>query len=186
MFVARPPSPQMQTERLNLEVPTLAHWKDWAEIRRQSRTFLAPWEPSWGVDHLSKAAFRRRLHAYRNDKTVRPFFIIRRADDQLLGGVTLNNIRYGVVQSASLGYWLGEPFAGQGYMTEALSRVMDYAFDEMKLHRLEAACMPANKASRRLLERLGFQEEGFFRGYLKINGVWEDHVIYSLLSPRSG
>jgi ribosomal-protein-alanine N-acetyltransferase len=109
------------------------------------------------------------------------FFILRDADDALLGGITLSNVRRGVCQAASVGYWLGAPFTGQGFMTEAVGVLADYSFRELRLHRIEAACLPSNAASIAVLQRNGFQREGLAREYLKINGVWQDHVLFALL-----
>jgi ribosomal-protein-alanine N-acetyltransferase len=108
-------------------------------------------------------------------------FVFRAEDDVLLGGISLSNIRRGVAQTASIGYWIAERHARRGYMSESLTAMLDFAFKTLGLHRVEAACLAANEASRRLLEKHGFQEEGVARGYLRINGRWQDHVIYSLL-----
>ncbi len=115
-----------------------------------------------------------------------PFFVFRRTDGALVGGVTLASVRRGVAQAGSIGYWLGERFARQGLMTDALTALIPYLFDEIKLHRVEAACIPTNERSMRLLERCGFVREGFARRYLRINGVWQDHYLYARLvdDPR--
>ena len=94
------------------------------------------------------------------------FFLFQEADDTLLGGLTLSNVRRGVTQAAAVGYWVGNPYAGRGYMTRALAGAVRFAFDELKLHRVEAACMPNNLASIRVLERNRFQREGLARRYL--------------------
>ncbi len=178
--------PVIAGDRVFLRPPRLGDWRAWVALRRQSRDFLAPWEPVWSRDHLSKAAFRRRLHHYRHNETVRAFLIFRHEDDALLGGVTLSNIRFGVSKSCSLGYWIGAPYARQGYMSEALDLVLNHAFLSLGLHRIEAACLPANEASRRLLDKCGFRQEGLAREYLKINGRWQDHLLFALLKsdPR--
>ncbi|WP_428674636.1 GNAT family N-acetyltransferase, partial [Roseibium sp.] len=82
-------------------------------------------------------------------------------------------------QAVTLGYWMGEPFAGNGYMTEAVAVAVRYAFDELRLHRVEAACIPDNTRSIRLLEKAGFEREGLMRSYLKIDGRWCDHFLYA-------
>lgn len=173
------PRLELRTKRLILGEPTLADWPEWASVREQSREFLTPWEPRWGPAHLSESGFRDRF--LRSNSESRTFFLFRASDGQLMGGVTISNIRYGVSLSASFGYWLGQPFTGQGYMTEAMERLIDYCFDDLYLHRLEAACIPDNGPSRRLICRLGFQEEGLARQYLKINGEWRDHVLHALI-----
>ncbi len=157
----------------------------WAELRTMSREHLTPWEPQWARDELSKSAFRRRLRHYARearDDLGYAFVIIAEDNERLLGGLTLSNVRRGVTQAAALGYWLGKPHTGKGYMTAAVSAVLPYAFFGLKLHRIEAASMPDNLASIRVLEKTGFEREGLARRYLKINGVWEDHILFSRLA----
>jgi len=157
----------------------------WAELRAASREHLTPWEPQWPRDELTRSAFRRRLRHYQREQREDlgyAFLILRERDDRLLGGMTLSNVRRGVTQAAALGYWLGLGHVHQGYMTEAVKAILPFAFQELRLHRLEAACMPANQASIRVLERCGFEREGYARRYLRINGVWEDHILYSRIA----
>ena len=172
------------TERLRLRAPIAGDWASWADVRRQSKTFLQPWEPTWPPDSLSRGSFRRRIEQAEREAregTARSFLLLRRDSDTVIGGLTISHIRRGVSQTASLGYWLGEAHTRKGFMTEALTTAIPFAFTELKLHRIEAACLPKNDASRRLLERLGFHEEGRARGYLKIDGRWQDHVLFGLL-----
>jgi ribosomal-protein-alanine N-acetyltransferase len=177
--------PRLETARFILRRPGLADFRDWAVLRAASRDFLVPWEPSWPDDALSLAAFRRRLRQlateWRHDQGY-GFFIFRREGEQLLGGVNLSHLRRGVAQTASVGYWMGEAHANQGGMSEAMLALLPYAFERLGLHRVEAACLPTNKASRALLAKLGFREEGYAVRYLKINGTWQDHVLHSLLA----
>jgi len=112
-----------------------------------------------------------------------PLFLFRQKDGQVVGGVTLSNIRRQPAQAATLGYWVGEAHARQGYMTEALAVVREHAFAVLDLSRLEAACLPANIASRRLLERCGFKYEGVAQAFLQIDGRWRNHVLYAALRP---
>jgi ribosomal-protein-alanine N-acetyltransferase len=168
-----------------LRAPQMSDYAAWAELRAMSRAHLAPWEPAWPRDDLSRSAYRRRLRHYvreaREDLGY-AFLIFEAANDSLVGGLTLSNVRRGVTQAATLGYWLGVPHLGRGYMTEAARAAMTHAFDVLRLHRVEAAAQPNNAASIRVLERLGFTREGFARRYLKINGTWEDHVLFALLA----
>ena len=151
-------------------------------LRALSRDFLTPWEPTWPADELSRAAFRRRLRRYardlREDLTY-PFFVFRAGDGVLLGGLTLSHVRRGVAQSASLGYWMGQPHAGRGHMSAAVAALVPFAFQTLRLHRVEAACVPTNQPSIRLLERNGFEREGYAKSYLCINGTWADHYLYA-------
>ncbi len=171
--------------RIYLRPPQRGDWKDWAALRAESRAWLEPWEPSWSRDALSRRAFARRLRACAvNSQTDRgyAFFILERRGDALVGGVSLDDVRRGSGQAASLGYWIGERHARRGYMTDALSALLPFAFDGLELHRLSAAVLERNVASRRVLEKVGFVREGIARKYLRIDGEWQDHVIYGMLS----
>ena len=174
---------------LTLRPPRMEDFEAWSLLRQTSRAFLAPWEPIWPEDDLTRPAFRRRLKRYAQDArddAAYPLFLFRQGDGALLGGLTLGQVRRGVSQTASLGYWIGAPFARQGYMTNAVRAAMGHAFDELRLRRVEAACLPHNEASIRLLERVGFQREGYARKYLCINGAWQDHLLYALLREDFG
>jgi ribosomal-protein-alanine N-acetyltransferase len=176
--------PVLSAGGLLLRPPQIQDYAAWSRLREHSREFLTPWEPCWSNDELSRAAFRRRLKYYQRDIEEEggyAFFLHRVHDKALLGGISLSNIRRGVSQSCSIGYWIGITHARQGIMTAALKPVLGFVFNTLALHRLEAACMPHNEASVRLLERAGFKREGLARRYLKINGVWQDHWQYALL-----
>jgi ribosomal-protein-alanine N-acetyltransferase len=163
----------------------MADYGEWATLREKSRGFLVPWEPTWPTDDLTRGAFRRRLKRYAEDQRTDQayaFFIFRKDDNVLVGGLTLANVRRGVAQAGSLGYWLGEPYVRRGYMTAAVNALVPFSFATLKLHRLEAACIPTNVASIRLLEKCGFKREGHAREYLCINGVWQDHLLYARLA----
>lgn len=177
-------SPLLQGERLYLRAPQVSDYRAWANLRALSRDFLAPWEPLWADDDLERSAFRHRIRHYDDEAaagTAHPFFLFHNSDSRLLGGITLGNIRRGVGQNGMIGYWTGAPYAGQGYMSEALRLLISHAFTKVRLHRLEAACIPSNERSIRLLEKAGFQREGLLRSYLKINGTWQDHLLFSLI-----
>jgi ribosomal-protein-alanine N-acetyltransferase len=176
--------PSIAGEGVMLRTPQVTDYSDWAALREASREFLAPWEPTWPADDLSRSAFRRRIRRYAEDLRTDQgyaFLIIRSADDALVGGLTLANIRRGVAQAGSLGYWMGQPHARHGYMTAAVRAVIPFAFTTLRLHRLEAACIPTNTGSIRLLENTGFVREGYARDYLCINGIWQDHLLYGRL-----
>jgi ribosomal-protein-alanine N-acetyltransferase len=167
-----------------LRMPVLGDFQEWAALRDASRDFLTPWEPVWPPDDLTRAAFRRRLRRYIEDQRTDQayaFLIFRSEDNVLLGGLTLANIRRGVAQAGSIGYWIGRPHANRGYMTAAVKALVPFCFGSLRLHRLEAACIPSNKPSIALLEKCGFQREGYARGYLCINGAWQDHLLYARL-----
>ncbi|MBN42549.1 MAG: 30S ribosomal protein S5 alanine N-acetyltransferase [Alphaproteobacteria bacterium] len=178
-------SVRLEGARAFLRPPCERDWRPYAEIRAASRNFLEPWEPTWPADALSRDAFYRRLARYSNDwqnDTGYSMFVFGQEGSALLGGISLSNVRRGVAQTGTLGYWIGEAYANQGYMREGVSLLLGFCFGELALHRVEAACLPKNTASRRLLLASGFSEDGFARKYLKIRGVWQDHLLFSLLS----
>jgi len=181
--------PALEGARIVMRMPVQGDYREWAILRGESRGFLEPWEPRWAPDELGHAAWRQRLGRYREDYdrgSAIAFFIYEKASGQLLGGITLGNIRYGVAQSGHIGYWIGQRFAGKGFMLDALILLADHAFDTLRLHRIEAACIPGNARSIRVLEKAGFRREGLLRSFLKINGVWEDHFLYALIAGDRG
>jgi ribosomal-protein-alanine N-acetyltransferase len=178
------PLPSIEGEGVVLRTPQMTDFEEWAALREASRDFLNPWEPTWPDDDLTRGGFRRRIRRYAEDLLTDQgyaFVIARCADGALVGGLTLANIRRGVAQAASVGYWMGLPFVRRGYMTVAVRAVIPFAFGPLRLHRLEAACIPTNAASSRLLENAGFVREGYAREYLCINGTWQDHLLYARL-----
>jgi [ribosomal protein S5]-alanine N-acetyltransferase len=178
------PAPLLRGGGLYLRPAQSDDYLAWSSLREGSREFLAPWEPTWPADDLTRGAFRRRLRRQADeigrDESF-PFLIFEQASNTLLGGLTIGGIRRGVAQTATLGYWMGAPHAGKGHMTRAVAVAVAFAFSTLRLHRLEAACIPANVASAALLERNGFRREGFARAYLCINGDWRDHYLFGLL-----
>lgn len=183
------PIPGITGAGVTLRAPQSADFAEWVALREASRNFLTPWEPTWPPDDLTRGAFRRRLKRYSEDQRADlayAFLIFRNDDNAMVGGLTLANIRRGVAQAGSLGYWIGTPFARKGYMTAAVRALIPYSFTTLRLHRLEAACIPDNTASILLLERTGFQREGYARGYLCINGIWQDHLLYARLRDDAG
>jgi [ribosomal protein S5]-alanine N-acetyltransferase len=182
------PLPSIEGDGVMLRTPQMDDFEEWAALRETSRDFLTPWEPTWPVDDLTRAAYRRRIKRYAEDLRSDQgyaFLIARNSDGALVGGLTLANIRRGVAQAGSLGYWTGLPFVRQGYMTAAVRAVIPFAFASLRLHRLEAACIPSNSWSIKLLEKTGFVREGYAREYLCINGIWQDHLLYAHVSDGS-
>jgi [ribosomal protein S5]-alanine N-acetyltransferase len=181
---------RLETERMTLRPPMHADFRAWSALRQDSQEFLASWEPTWAVDHLSRKAFTNRVYwaqrSITNGNAV-PLFLVRRQDDALLGAITLAIIRRGPAQAGTTGYWIGQPFARNGYMKEAIEAVVHYAFRTLDLSRIEAGCLPENTPSRRLLEQCGYKYEGVAQSYLQINGRWRNHVLYAnLRSDRRG
>jgi len=175
---------RIETERMTLRPPVHGDWRGWSDLRRESQAFLVPWEPTWATDHLSRKAFTNRVYwAQRSVSggTALPLFLIRRESEELLGAITLDNIRRGPAQAGTLGYWIGERHARQGYMREAIAALVHHAFHRLDLSRIEAACLPENAPSRALLESCGFKYEGVAQSYLQIGGRWRTHVLYAAL-----
>lgn len=186
-WMAEATGPVLNGQGVRLRPPRPSDYMAWAALREESRAYLQPWEPAWADDDLTRAAFRRRLGVYAREMELGsawPLFVFDPEDEALLGAVTLSNIRRGVAETGTLGYWVGQPHAGQGVGTAAVRAMLAYAFGPLKLHRVEAACLPSNAASRRVLEKTGFRHEGLARAYLKINGRWADHLLFGVLNSE--
>jgi [ribosomal protein S5]-alanine N-acetyltransferase len=184
LFNLQPPALRLDAPRIWLRPPERGDWQAWAALRGESRAFLTPWEPAWPSDALSRASFRRRIARYAMDWRTDQgysFFAFRQEDNALVGGIGLSNVRRGVAETGNLGYWIGGRYARHGYMLEALRLALEFSFDRLRLHRVEAACLPTNAPSRGLLVKAGFREEGYARKYLCIDGIWQDHVLFAIL-----
>jgi [ribosomal protein S5]-alanine N-acetyltransferase len=179
---AKDQSARIEGDGVYLREPVIDDFKQWRALRSESAEFLKPWEPDWQPEELTTISFRQRIRHYRELRlgdTGYPFFVFASHDDSLLGATTLHHLKRGVSQSATLGYWVGAVHARQNVMTRALAALLPYAHGELRLHRVEAACLPRNEASIRLLEKSGFEREGYAKSYLKIAGIWEDHILWS-------
>lgn len=188
-WFARDDTPVLLGPRVTLRAPRSSDYVAWRTLRRDSREFLKPFEPRWSEADLSHRVFSTRIRRGREEAragTDYSFFIFLREEgrETLVGGVTLSNVRRRAAQFATLGYWMGQSYAGKGLMTEAVGALIPFAFDTLNLHRLHAACIPSNDASRRVLEKNGFKEEGFAENYLQIDGKWRDHVLFGLTRER--
>ncbi|MDY0883966.1 GNAT family protein [Dongia soli] len=179
-----PPPPLLRNARVYLRPPQFGDFRQWARLRGESQAFLEPWEPSWGEEALSRATYRDRTTRMARDwraDVAYSFHIFERTNDRLVGGVNLNSVRRGVAQAASIGYWLGQQYARQGLMSATLALALPFAFHDLHLHRVEAACLGGNDASRTLLHKFGFQPIGIAHSCLKINGFWQDHMLFDLI-----
>lgn len=188
-WFARDDSPVLRGPRVTLRAPRSSDYAAWRDLRRQSREFLKPYEPRWSEADLSRRVFASRLKRGRAEAragTDYTFFIFLRQGetDVLVGGMTLSNVRRRAAQFVNLGYWMGQQYAGRGLMSEAVGVVLPFVFDTLGLHRIHAAFLPTNTASRRVLEKNGFKEEGFAENYLQIDGKWCDHVLFGLTRER--
>lgn len=179
-------TPTLDGRGIWLRPPLMSDYAEWAELRAMSRLHLVPWEPAWPGDDLTRSAYRRRVRHYQRearDDLGYSFSIFEKDHGRLAGGITLSNLRRGVTQAATIGYWLGLPHIGRGHMTAAVTALLPHAFDVLHLHRIEAAVQPNNRPSIRVLEKCGFASEGYAKSYLKIDGAWQDHALYALIDP---
>ncbi|MEP5760420.1 MAG: GNAT family protein [Litoreibacter sp.] len=183
-MLARKRKITIPTERLILRLPRHSDFHSWAALRADSSDFLTPWEPAWADDHLTRRSFTNRVYWAQRSVSkgnALPLFLERREDGTLLGAITIDNIRRGPAQAGTLGYWMGQRHARQGYMREAILSIVHYAFTTLDLSRVEAACLSENVASRGVLEGAGFKYEGVAQSYLQINGRWRNHVLFANL-----
>lgn len=177
------PPVRLNGPRIFLRPPNPVDYQSWYKVRSGSADHLIPFEPEWHPDSLTPEMFIRRIERQSRDWKLGlscSFLIFRSEDQSVIGGININNIVRGAAQYCTLGYWLGEDYQGQGYMTEAMRLVLIYGFDTLKFHRFNAGTLPHNGRSSKLLRRFGFEEEGFAKAYLQINGEWQDHILFGL------
>jgi ribosomal-protein-alanine N-acetyltransferase len=179
----------LESERLLLMIPTPEMALSLAELCSRNRHHFAGSSPRVG-DELTASAWSDLIRTYREDaaagRALRLVLILK--DDPTrspIGTVSLTNIVRGVFQATHLGYRIDQGHEGQGLMTEAVRRAIDFAFEDLGLHRIMANYVPTNERSARLLRRLGFTVEGYARDYLYLDGAWRDHVLTALVSARS-
>jgi ribosomal-protein-alanine N-acetyltransferase len=175
----------MQGERVFLRYPAASDRAEYLAVRRRSRAFLAPWEatPIGGPGPFSAADFDRLMKSRRTESSHR-LLVCGTSDGTILGQVSLGGIVRGAFQSAFLGYWIGEEHSRQGFMSEAVSLALDAAFGPLGLHRVEANIIPDNRASLRLVKKLGFRFEGLALRYLRIAGRWQDHQHWAITAEE--
>jgi [ribosomal protein S5]-alanine N-acetyltransferase len=154
------------------------------EMLLRDRAFLDQWEPTRPEGFYTLEKHQKRLELLEGDENFADFGIFLAAGDELVGRIQLSGISRGPFENAYLGYFVSERHNGRGYATEAVRQVVDAAFGELGLHRVQAAVMPRNLGSVRVLEKAGFREEGFAPRYLQIAGVWEDHKLYAVTAEE--
>ena len=163
-------------------------YEGWFDVRRRCHDWLVKWEPrSAHAAHLaedersfsSRCAIRERERQMGTGFGFGIFF-----EGRFVGEITLSSIQRGPLQSAFVGYWIDEAVAGNGLMPESVVTVLQYAFDTLRLHRVEINIIPRNAASRRVVEKLGLRFEGIAERYLEIDGAWEDHAHYAITSEE--
>ena len=176
--------PVLFGKQIELRLPASRDFSAWQALRQESRGELAPYEPRWASHELTRAAFVSRVRQARSlagGQEAFQFLIFQQSRETLLGGITLGNIRRGAAQTGEIGYWLGTKFYRLGYMRDAVSTVLNFAFSNLRLHRVEAACIQDNLRSVALLKHCGFHYEGSARAYLEIDGRRQDHHLYACL-----
>ena len=180
----------LQTSRLTLRTITASFAPQVLDFVTRNYEFHRPWDPLVSETFFTLAAQQERLNndvkLRQNGLTIR-LWMFHRDDvrhERVIGYLSFSNIIRGAFQSCHLGYKIDHHMINKGLMTEALGEAIRFAFEELKLHRIEANVMPRNEPSRRVVEKLGFENEGLARQYLKINGVWEDHLHYVMLNPN--
>jgi ribosomal-protein-alanine N-acetyltransferase len=179
-----PSLPHIETERLELTVLDRGDADEVLDYYRRNREFLRPWVPKRTAGFHTRRYQQQLLSrdvAETLSKTKLPLWIRRKSDGLLIGTAVFSNIIYGSFQSCFLGYNLDTGAVRKGFMTEALRAAIQYVFENLRLHRIEANVMPRNEASQKLLTKLGFRREGYSPRYLEIAGAWEDHLRMALL-----
>lgn len=168
--------------RMVLRDLILTDEEQWVRLREEDRDWLAPWEstlpPGWMASPQPFKNMMRQQYKQGRNNEVFPFIV--ELDGQIVGSVTGYPILRGPSQSVTLGYWVSESVAGRGVITAAVARVCDFCFFERGLHRVEINIKPDNERSIRVVEKLGFREEGYKKDFLHINGQWADHISYAL------
>ena len=171
-------------QKVILRPPQYSDWKAWADERKKNKLYLQPWEPLWSINELERSSFVKRVRMFErlshNDQAY-SFLIFTSDNEDFIGEVNISNVQRGIIQSCTIGYWIAKDCEGKGMMSESLELVKEFIFNELKLHRIEAACLPHNMPSLKVLLKNGFVEEGTARKLLKINDKWQDHIVLSFI-----
>lgn len=170
-----------------LETPSVSDYASWRHARMSNEDHLQPFEPTWKPDAFTKATYRRFVGQAEHDivSDGGAVLLLKHIDtDEVIGGINLRNIRRGSADMGTLGYWMAKEWGGAGRMKLAVGRVCEFGFYQLRLHRIEAACVPENDASAAVLLANGFEEEGFAKAYLSINGAWRDHRLFARVHPN--
>ena len=171
-------------QKVILRPPQYSDWKAWADERKKNKLYLQPWEPLWSINELERSSFVKRVRMFErlshNDQAY-SFLIFKSDNEDFIGEVNISNVQRGIIQSCTIGYWIAKDCEGKGIMSESLELVKEFIFNELKLHRIEAACLPHNMSSLKVLLKNGFIKEGTARKLLKINDKWQDHTVLSFI-----
>ena len=176
---------EINGSKVILRAPQYGDWKAWAEQRKTNKKYLQPWEPLWTLYELERSSFVKRVRMFErlslHDEAY-SFLIFKRDIHEFIGEINISNVQRGVIQSCSIGYWISKDSVGKGMMSESLELAKSFIFNELKLHRIEAACLPHNESSLKVLLKNGFIVEGTARKLLKINDKWQDHTVLSFIT----
>ncbi|MFT4245759.1 MAG: GNAT family N-acetyltransferase [Micrococcaceae bacterium] len=168
-----------------LEVLNLVHAEELLKLHIQNRKFLEPWEPKRSNEFYTlkgqQEAITRSVAAYQAETDI-PFVILK--DQKIVGTMNISGIVKGVFESCNIGYWVSEEHLGQGIASKAVKLVKCIVFKELKLHRIQAGTLPNNLASQKVLIKNGFSRYGYAPNYLKINGKWQDHILFQLINEK--
>ena len=171
-------------QKVILRPPQYSDWKAWADERKKNKLYLQPWEPLWSINELERSSFVKRVRMFErlshNDQAY-SFLVFKSDNEDFIGEVNISNVQRGIIQSCTIGYWIAKDCEGKGMMSESLELVKEFIFNELKLHRIEAACLPHNMPSLKVLLKNGFIKEGTARKLLKINDKWQDHTVLSFI-----
>ena len=179
---------ELRAGRVGLRPLAASDARAWNEVRRRNADWLRPWEATVPPgDSSAPRSFRalvRDLRRQARERRALPFAVT--VDDVFAGQVTVTNIVGGSARWAQVGYWVDRRYAGQNVIPTAVALVVDYCLLELHLHRIEVAIRPENKASLRVVEKLGFTEVGYAKGYLHIDGDWRDHRLFAITVEECG
>ena len=175
---------ELYGDNILLRPPQYSDWINWSKVREVNKLYLQPWEPLWSPGELERSSFVKRVRMFEklstNDEAY-SFLIFKNENTEFIGELNISNIQRGIIQSCSIGYWIAKKYEGLGMMSESLELVKSFIFNQLKLHRIEAACLPHNSPSLKVLLKNGFKIEGTARKLLKINNKWQDHTVFSYL-----
>jgi len=168
------PHNYIESDRIIIRHPRRRDWRSWVKLRQESYEFLQKWEPYWDIEHCNRSNYMKQLRLQRSKAAYK--------NKELVGGINISNVQRSVIQTCNIGYWLGEPHIKKGYMEESMRSIIPYIFKNIKINRIQALTLKNNLTSRKLLEKIGFKNEGVLRKAMKINNIWEDHILYALLN----
>ena len=177
--------------RIMLRPLVSSDFTEWSEVRRRNEDWLLKWEPlrspTMPDPSRDREAFTARCSARDRERQHGQSYAFGVfVDHAFVGEINVNNVQRGALQSATIGYWVDEARAGRGYTPEAVVTILRFAFDELRLHRIEICIIPRNTASRRVVEKLQLRDEGVALRYLEIAGTWEDHIRYAITIEEQG